>query len=744
MDQEQNNHSIEIWGGAECSVVRVGNNVYDQLACSGHEQRPGDLNYFHELGIKTIRYPLLWEKFDANEDEFFRLHDDRLEQLNKMGIKPIAGLLHHGSGPFHTNLHDDSFPELLAEYAFKIARRYPFLSSYTPVNEPLTTARFTGLYGVWFPHLRNDRAFARIFMNELKGTVLSMKAVRSINPQAGLIQTEDICMIYSSDELSYQANFENERRWLTYDFLLGKVDRHHPMRKYFTDQGITDEELDFFIQNKTAPEVCGFNYYVTSERYLDQRKSLYPACFHGGNLLHEYADVEVVRANVPDTISSYRLLKEAWERYSLPLALTEVHLACTREEQQRWFYEAWNTAVRLREEGIDFRAVTAWSFFGSYDWSSLLCEKRNDYESGIYDIRSGTPRPTALAGLIKKLNRGEDPRNDLLAVPGWWRRSNRFIYKDKHEIFNAAHDDKTDYSKIRPLLITGSNGSLGNAFARVCESRGIVFHLSGRAELDIASEESVRQTIDKIQPWGIINAAGFTGIDEAETDAYTCFRENTIGPVKLAEACRNGNIRFVTFSADQVFNGKKKSPYHESDTTNPINLYGLSKKIAEEKVLTINPDSMIVRSGFFFNPWHFKDGLLRLLSSGMLSDRKYNLPSDIIISPAYLPFMVNTVLDLMIDGESGIWHLSGQEEVSFYEFARMALGIAGIDDSIISPVPSSKLGYAAKRPEYSVLKSSSGIVLPGLENTLNSFIDEFRSGTSLRVMDLSSFYTEVI
>ncbi|HLN54495.1 MAG TPA: sugar nucleotide-binding protein [Bacteroidales bacterium] len=743
MDQERNNHSIEIWGGAEYSVVRVGNNVYDQLSCSGHEERSGDPDYFHELGIKTIRYPLLWEKYDGNEEKFFRFHDSRLEQLDKLGITPVAGLLHHGSGPFFTNLHDGSFPELLAEYAFKIAQRYPFIRLYTPVNEPLTTARFSGLYGIWYPHLKNDRAFARIFLNELKGIVLSMKAVRGINPLAGLIQTEDICIIHSTPELQYQANFENLRRWLTYDFLLGKVDHQHPMRKYFTDQGLYDEELDFFIENKTAPEVCGFNYYVTSERYLDHRKSLYPPCFHGGNFMHEYADVEVVRANVPDSISSHRLLKEAWDRYKLPIALTEVHLACTREEQQRWFYEAWKTAGKLREEGVDFRAITAWSFFGSYDWSSLLCEKRNDYESGVYDIRSGIPRPTALAGLIKKLNLGENPDNDLLSVPGWWRRGNRFIYKEESERFNAAHDNETDYSKIRPLLITGSAGSLGKAFTRVCEARGIVAHLSDRSEMDIASEESVRRTIERIRPWGIINAAGFTSIDDAEKEAYTCFRENTIGAVVLAEVCRSMNIRFVTFSADQVFNGKKKSPYSEDDSTNPLNLYGLSKKIAEEKVLRINPDSMIVRSGFFFNPWHAGDGLLKLLKSGMRSDRKYNLPSDIIISPAYLPAMVNTVLDLMIDGEAGIWHLSNQQEVSFYDFARMAFEIAGIDDSVITPVPSSKLFLAARRPVYSVLKSSSGIILPGLENTLNSFIDEFRKET-LSVPDLSSFYTEVI
>ncbi len=743
MDRIKNRDKVEIWGGAEYSFVRTGNEIYDQLECSGHETRPGDLEYFAELGIRTIRYPLLWEKYSGNEEEFFRLHDSRLNRLGQLGIIPIAGLLHHGSGPFFTDLHDKNFPELLAGFALKIAQHYPWIRYYTPVNEPLTTARFSGLYGHWYPHHRDDVSFARIFLNEIKGIVLSIKAVRSVNPEAGLVQTEDMCRVYSSEELDYQEEFENQRRWLTYDFLLGRVTADHPLRKYFLDQGITDEELDFFSENRIIPEVCGFNYYVTSERYLDHRKSKYPACFYGGNSFQEYADVEVVRANIPERISSYGILKEAWERYNLPVALTEVHLACTREEQLRWFYEAWHTGNKLSEEGVDFRAVTAWSFFGSYDWSSLLCEKKKNYESGIYDIRSGIPRATALAALVKKLNEGKAIDDPLLDVPGWWRRNDRMIYRGKSEELIASFNDHRPEA-IKPLLIIGATGSLGNAFARVCHRRGIVFHLSGRNEMDIASEDSVRCFFAKMNPWGVINAAGYARIDDAERAAYSCFRENTVGPVILAGQCKAAGIRFVTFSADQVFNGQKRSPYTEDDHADPLNLYGLSKKIAEEKVLTINKDSLIIRSGFFYNPWHPEDLLSRLLISGeSVSENHYQLPSDIILSPSYLPALVNNVLDLMIDGESGLWHMSNQEEISFYDFARKALNIAGINDRIIAPVPSSTLKYAAKRPAYSVLKSSSGIILPEVEDSLNFFIDEFRKNNTFETMSQSTCYTEV-
>ncbi|HLP73031.1 MAG TPA: hypothetical protein VK155_09030, partial [Bacteroidales bacterium] len=166
MEYNENN-KVEIWGGAECSFVRVGNSVYNQLGRSGHMTRIDDLDLFAGLNIKTIRYPLLWEMYAGDQAGFIRLNDLRLDHLRELGIKPIAGLLHHGSGPFSTDLSDPNFPRMLAEFAFMIAERYPWIDLYTPVNEPLTTARFSGLYGIWYPHQRSDRFFLRMLVNEL-------------------------------------------------------------------------------------------------------------------------------------------------------------------------------------------------------------------------------------------------------------------------------------------------------------------------------------------------------------------------------------------------------------------------------------------------------------------------------------------------------------------------------------------------------------------------------------------------
>ena len=84
-------------------------------------------------------------------------------------MKPIVGLMHHGSGPSYTNLLDPQFPEKLASYAAAVARRYPWITDYTPVNEPLTTARFSCLYGHWYPHHRDPLLFARALLAQLRG-----------------------------------------------------------------------------------------------------------------------------------------------------------------------------------------------------------------------------------------------------------------------------------------------------------------------------------------------------------------------------------------------------------------------------------------------------------------------------------------------------------------------------------------------------------------------------------------------
>ncbi len=154
MDTKFKYYSPEIWGGVECTINRIQDTWLDQLENANHYNRLGDLEKIADLGIRALRYPVLWDKHQPFKDCAidWTWISKQLNEIRSFGIKPIAGLLHHGSGPGFTNLADKNFAEELASYAVKVATQFPWLEYYTPVNEPLTTARFSGLYGLWYPH----------------------------------------------------------------------------------------------------------------------------------------------------------------------------------------------------------------------------------------------------------------------------------------------------------------------------------------------------------------------------------------------------------------------------------------------------------------------------------------------------------------------------------------------------------------------------------------------------------------
>ncbi len=484
-----------------------------------------------------------------------------------------------------------------------MAERYPWVIDYTPVNEPLTTARFSGLYGHWYPHHRDDLSFARALVIQCRAIVLAMRSIRKVNPDARLIQTEDLGTVFGTPHLKYQCDFENERRWSPYDLLCGWVSGTIPMWSYLSWAGIPSDELEWFLDNPCVPSVIGVNHYLSSDRFLDERVDLYPEHTRGGNGWDEYADVLARRVRRSHSDSLGALLEEAAQRYGLPVAITECHNGCTREEQLRWFSDVWHTAAAAREKGTDIVAVTAWSLLGAFDWDHLVTQNNGRYESGVFDIRSIPPRPTAMAKMISCLSTTGQFHHPVLQVPGWWKRPDRFIHgisvdeSGDVRAESSTEDPSFDAGELRPVLITGSSGALGQAFSILCKTRGILFCPVSKSELDIANPLQVRRAFFEYRPWAVINCSEYANIDKAENDFQRCQRENTEGPILLAEACAQHNVQLLTFSSDQVFDGKKSSPYIEQDDVSPLNCYGISKALAEKHVLELLPTALVVRVG---------------------------------------------------------------------------------------------------------------------------------------------------
>jgi dTDP-4-dehydrorhamnose reductase len=724
---------LELWAGVECSVNRVRDRFFDQLERTGHAHRVHDLDLFAKLGARALRYPILWERTapDGLESADWRWADERLGRLRELQVRAIVGLIHHGSGPRSTSLVDPCFPERLAAFARAVAERFPWVEDYTPVNEPLTTARFSGLYGHWYPHGRDDLTFARAFLTQCRAIVMAMRAVREINPSARLVQTEDLGKTFSTPMLRYQAEFENERRWLTYDLLAGRVTRNHSMWDYLRWIGVDESTLEWFTDNSCAPDIIGINHYLTSERFLDERITRYPRHTHGGNGQHVYADVEAVRVCAEGTAGPRALMKEVWDRYKRPLAITEAHLGCTREEQLRWLKEIWDAAESLREEGADVRAVTAWSLLGSYDWHNLLTREEGHYEPGVYDLRAREPRPTALAHMLRDLALGREHEHPVLAAPGWWRRLDRLCYPPvahrPHLLVTNLPGVNMKGEMTQPILITGATGTLGRAFARICETRGLSYRLLSRGEMDIADASSVEKALAAYDPWAVVNTAGYVRVDDAERETEKCLRENALGAKTLASQCARLGAKLVTFSSDLVFDGRARVPYVESDAVSPINVYGRSKMEAEREVLSVLPTALVIRTSAFFGLWdeyNFVTIALRALASG----KKFRAASDALISPTFVPDLVHAALDLLIDNEQGIWHLANQGETSWADFARRAAEAAGLDTSLVEACSTESLSLPAPRPLHGVLSSERGTLLPPLDHALARYVRECEVG----------------
>ncbi len=756
----------EVWAGLECTVNRVGDQYLDQMEHNGHAARAGDIAQFAALGIKKMRYPILWEKTapEGPDQADWTWADQRLGLLRKHGIDPIAGFVHHGSGPAHTSLAKPCFVEGLRAYAQAFARRYPWVEYYTPVNEPLTTARFSGLYGLWYPHGKDGLTFARCLLHQCRATVECMRVIREINPAAKLVQTEDLGKTYSTPLLAYQAEEENERRWLSLDLLTGTLTPDLPMWGYLKSFGITDEELQWFLDNPCPPDVIGINHYPTSERYLDENLEGYPEWSHGGNECHSYADVHAVRVQhageVEHYAGHYTLLKETWERYRLPVAVTEVHICGPREEQLRWLQHTFSMAVRLRHEGVSIIAVTAWSLLGTFDWINLVTRDEGYYESGVYDVRGPQPRPTALARMISQLSRGEEFHHPLLELPGWWQRRDRFCFPfpgggtglDNEEKYRFGHGTRaywnhntnpafhkdfmagvTSYAgagngpAVRPLVITGATGTLGHAFARLCAERGIPYRLLNRQESDITDVAAVERVLDALHPWALINAAGYACMHQAESDPETCRRVNTTGPAILAKACGKRGIALLNFSSDRVFDGRKSNPYVESDPVTPACVYGRSKAEAERKVLQLHPEALVVRAGAFFGSWDAVNPLTRSLAQ-LQTGEPVLVSDDHVHSPTYLPDLVHTCLDLLVDGEKGIWHLASPGEITWAGLLKGAAELLGLETALIRKAKTGRSTGYSQYKMNTVLDSERGRLLPTLEDALARYCQEAECG----------------
>lgn len=256
------------------------------------------------------------------------------------------------------------------------------------------------------------------------------------------------------------------------------------------------------------------------------------------------------------------------------------------------------------------------------------------------------------------------------------------------------------------LLITGANGQLGQALVKHPLASEFEITACKHHDLDICQPASIEHAINLHVPDIIINTAGFTSVDKAESEAAQADRVNHIGAGQLALACNKHQIKLIHLSTDYVFDGTKDSPYTESDDTNPINIYGKSKWQGEMAVRRACDNHLILRVSSIFSEYghNFLRTILRLARERTV----LNVVTDQVSCPTYAGDIAEALFKICkMPAHKGTYHFCSNQGVSWYDFAQAIIIEAQTHEKLsiqdIKPVTAQEYPTAAKRPPYSIL-----------------------------------------
>jgi len=421
------------------------------------------------------------------------------------------------------------------------------------------------------------------------------------------------------------------------------------------------------------------------------------------------------------------LLIEAWERFGLPLAVTEAHNGCTREEQLRWLDEVWSGAQRAQNAGADIRAVTAWSLLGAYDWHTLVTRHEGIYEPGVFDVRSPTPRPTAIAHMVGDLATKGRHDHPTLAVPGWWRRPDRFIYGPA-VAGDAPGGDRghgeQDEREVRPVVIVGEDGPVAGPLVNACRERSIPYHVVSSGTALNADPNAVTELLQTLDAWAVLDGCVRKLTESGGCGATGCTRceEDVRASSAVAAACSHLSIPLLTVSSDLVFDGQRQEPYLESTPISPAGACNRLKADRERRSLDAHPSAIVVRTGPLFGCEGQSDLLAQALHA--LAEGMPFMAEDEVRSPTYALDFAHAALDLLLDGERGVWHLTNAGSASWFDLVWRAADLAGIDPNALTlQAPNSIVASEPRR--IRILGSERGWLLPKLDDAIARHVQSF-------------------
>ncbi len=279
-------------------------------------------------------------------------------------------------------------------------------------------------------------------------------------------------------------------------------------------------------------------------------------------------------------------------------------------------------------------------------------------------------------------------------------------------------------------MVFGACGQLGVEITRVIQERGFETRLHDKADVDISDTLKVDRTISEFDPSLVFNCAAYNQVDVSESEPLQAVIANGLGVRNLAIACRQNDALLVHFSTDYVFDGTANRPYNEQDTPHPLGAYAVSKYAGElyaqaylDRVLIARTCGVFGPAGVKTNRGNFIELMLRL-EHGRQNIRVID---DHIASPTYAPFLAEKAVELVMRGETGVFHIGGGTPISWYEYARLIFEVAGLQPSLTATT-SREYRTAARRPRYSALANARmdalGIPpMPPLRTAIEQYLD---------------------
>ncbi len=355
-----------------------------------------------DLEANWLRLVFPWYKVNPARGKYNWDWMDRvIDRAAKLGFQIALDPIHFGTPLWMADgFGEPDFPEYAGEYFSQVARRYgkiEQIQAFVPHNEPSITALFGGLFGDWPPYKHSQAGYNHLIAEIAKGIVLAQQAVRAEVSDPVFLHIDAVDQAATledkpSEQLLEEISLINERRFLCYDLLSGRVNSSHRLTNWLLQNGLNENQLLWLEANGSDPDIVGIDFYTHSEAWVSQTPD---GNFSQDRQSHALPTVQLyekgysssrINAEAPRPGGLHAILKAYYERYQRPMVVTETDFCGTVAERHAWLDYTLEEIKRSREENLPVIGYTWWGATDHLNWGMALKERNNIHPVGLWSL----------------------------------------------------------------------------------------------------------------------------------------------------------------------------------------------------------------------------------------------------------------------------------------------------------------------------------------------------------------------